>query len=273
MRGRCPGIVAVLVILIAIAAGTPAAWADDSADAGQQVVAAYTTVKGSVRPDPGVSVAASKKKLYDMAESYIWAAIPPDCRPLVSRLELFATQTSAEDAVDGTATPNDDGSRWTLSFDWGEAESAVVERNADDEAVFDEVIAHELGHILSLKSDQFTDDDSRGTYSDSDGTFRKSAYLNAFYQDFWKDRYPGWTDKDGDQEQAAALYGAHAQAFVTEYAATDPSEDFAESFASFVLQTKPIAATERSKKIRFFYAYPELVKDRDFLRQNLDSAN
>ncbi len=273
MRGTRARFIAIMIIVAALTLGARAAWADDGADAGQQVVAAYTIVKGAARPDPGVSVAASRKKLYDLAESYIWAAIPPDCKTLVSRLELFSTSSNAEDAADGTATPNDDGSRWTLSFDWTEAESAVVEQDPDGETVFDEVIAHELGHVLSLKSDQFTDDDSRGTYSDSDGTFRKAAYLNAFYEDFWKDRYPGWTDKNGDQEQATALYDAHTQAFVTEYAATDPSEDFAESFASFVLQVKPAAATERAKKIRFFYAYPELVKDRDFLRHYLDSAN
>jgi hypothetical protein len=253
--------------------GSFSAWSESRSDDEGTVVASYVIVKGAVRPDPGVSMSASQKKLYDKVEAYVWSAIPPDCKALISRLELFVSETNASDATDGTATPNDDGSRWTLSLDWGEAESAVIEQNYDDEVVFDEVIAHELGHLLSLKTDQMTNDETLGTYSDSDGTFTEDAYLNAFYQRFWKERYPGWTDNGGDQDQAAALYDAHQDEFVTEYAATDPTEDFAESFAWFVLKTKPAAATERAKKIQFFYAYPELVNDRTLLRRNLDSTN
>jgi hypothetical protein len=241
------------------------AWSDSRSDDEGTVVASYVIVKGAARLDPGVSMAASRKKLYDQVETYLWAAVPPDCKALISRLEFFVSQSSAEDPVDGTATPNDDGSRWTLSLDWNEAKSAVIEQNPDDEEMFDEVIAHELGHVLSLKTDQMKDDAALGTYSDSDGTFTQAAYLNAFYQAFWKDSSSG-TD-------AVELYDTHPGAFVTEYAATDPTEDFAESFAYFVLKIKPAAATERARKIQFFYGYPELIKDRGYLRKFLDSTN
>jgi hypothetical protein len=254
----------ILLLSAFLVLGSSSVWSESRSTDEGTVVAAYVVVKGKVRPDPGLSMAASEKNLYDQVETYVWTALPPGCKALVSRLELFASKTNTEDATDGTATPNDDGSSWTLSLDWEEAESAVIKNNPDDESVFDEVIVHEVGHILSLKSDQFTDDETLGTYSDSDGTFTIDAYLNAFYQSFWKDRY---------QEQDPGLYDAHRNAFVTEYAATDPTEDFAESFAYFVLRTKPAASTERAKKIQFFYAYPELVQDRDFLRKNLDSTN
>ncbi len=275
-EGRAPArrasTVAVLLLCALLVLGSLSAWAEGSDSDAETIVASYAIVRGDVRPDPGISMAGSQKRLYDTVESYVWKAVPPDCRALISRLALFVSRTNAEDATDGTATLNDDGVSWTLSLDWGEAESAVIEQDPDGEEVFDEVIAHELGHVLSLKDDQFTDDQT-DTYSDSDGTFAQDAYLNAFYQEFWKNRYPGWADKGGDQKQAEALYDAHKDAFVTTYAATDPTEDFAESFAWFVLKTKPAAATERARKLQFFYAYPELVRDRDYLRMNLDSAD
>ena len=56
---------------------------------------------------------------------------------------------------------------------------------------------------------------------------------------------------------------------MTEYAATNPSEDFAESFMVFVLKEKPIKSTITDQKILFFYDFPELVEIRDFIRSNL----
>ena len=56
---------------------------------------------------------------------------------------------------------------------------------------------------------------------------------------------------------------------MTEYAATNPSEDFAESFMVFVLKEKPTKSTIADQKILFFYDFPELVEMRDFIRSNL----
>ena len=60
---------------------------------------------------------------------------------------------------------------------------------------------------------------------------------------------------------------------MTEYAATNPSEDFAESFMVFVLKEKPAKSTadfiHKDQKILFFYDFPELVEIRDFIRNNL----
>jgi len=56
--------------------------------------------------------------------------------------------------------------------------------------------------------------------------------------------------------------------FVTVYASTNATEDLAESFVHFVINEKPIAAGKKYDKIRFFYAYPELVKLRSQLRES-----
>ena len=147
----------------------------------------------------------------------------------------------------------------------------MIGRRAGDFVTFDEVIVHELGHVVSLNQDQRTDDESLGTYADDESPFTENAYLNRFYQEFWKGRYPGWS-ADGGPGQSDVLYEQHPDDFVTDYAATDPVEDFAESFAYFVLGPKPIGAAEKADKLRFFYAFPELLRDRGFMRQRLSSA-
>ena len=47
---------------------------------------------------------------------------------------------------------------------------------------------------------------------------------------------------------------------MTDYAATNPGEDIAESFTSFVMEPKPDGDTIAEEKVLFFYEYPELVQ-------------
>ncbi|MBK9051223.1 MAG: hypothetical protein IPL78_09985 [Chloroflexi bacterium] len=46
---------------------------------------------------------------------------------------------------------------------------------------------------------------------------------------------------------------------MTDYAATNPAEDIAETFMAFVLEPKPNGDTIAEEKVLFFYQYPELV--------------
>ena len=65
----------------------------------------------------------------------------------------------------------------------------------------------------------------------------------------------------------------HDTKFVTDYAATSPSEDIAESFAYFVINDKPTGNDIWEQKIRFFYEFEELVKIRNSIRERLDDMN
>lgn len=47
---------------------------------------------------------------------------------------------------------------------------------------------------------------------------------------------------------------------MTDYAATNPGEDIAESWTAFILQPKPTGSTIADQKTLFFYDYPELVR-------------
>jgi len=261
---RAPALVAGL-LLLACAGRVGAQGTADPLDTGSSVVAAYTFDSGAAKADPAVSVAPGRRAACDAVEAYVWSALPPAVRSRVSRLQLFVVPRGVEDASDGTVTESEDGAGWTLSLDDGEAESAVRGGSESDRELFDEVVAHEAAHVLSLSRDQRSGGPAAGRYSDEEGPFSEGSYLNLFYQRFWKGRYPDWSP-DAHRDQAAEVYDRHPDSFVTEYAATDPSEDFAESFAGFVLGRRSTSQTERGAKIRFFYDFPELVEDRDFMR-------
>jgi hypothetical protein len=95
-----------------------------------------------------------------------------------------------------------------------------------------------------------------------------------FYLEFWEDIYPEWEKVDkynpgwGEtdtyrayyDEQFGLFYDKHKDRFLNDYAATDPIEDIAESWAAFVLQPTPQGDSIPEQKIRFFNQFPELVE-------------
>ncbi len=153
--------------------------------------------------------------------------------------------------------------QWNLSIDPKDILSEKGEFSQD--AV--QTIVHELAHIVSLNQSQMTQDQDDGsTYTVEEGTLKESAYLNKYYQRFWKDLM-GEAEQIQSDEDLYLFYENHQDEFVTEYAATNPGEDFAESFAFFVTQDKPQGNTIKEQKMLFFYEYPEFVAMRDRIRQ------
>ena len=157
---------------------------------------------------------------------------------------------------------------------------------------------HENAHILSLNSSQGDNDAvpddlyeepytelrelfqektsaCASYYSDVPGCMNSNSYLNKFFQKFWVDIYPSFKwyfefdDYDKFEDNNALFYKKYKTQFVTDYAATNPDEDFADSYMLFVLKEKPTKSTIADQKILFFYDFPELVEMRDFIRSNL----
>jgi hypothetical protein len=169
--------------------------------------------------------------------------------------------------------------------------------NLNAELLFD-TITHELAHIITLNVDQVAwveeEDADPGTYFvyEYDLDTFPDSYLNLFFQRFWKDLYPEWSDfyyeygvlYEGDehlyeeydallQDCLEAFYEQYADHFVSDYAATSPAEDLAETFMVFVLQDKPEGNLIRDQKVRFFYDFPEMLAVRDHARQYLKSID
>ncbi len=135
--------------------------------------------------------------------------------------------------------------------------------DGEQEVVF--TLIHEFSHILTLNQSQLTEEfaDCKN-FEVPEGCLNNDAYLNAFYQKFWKGKF------DEGAKNPEENYAKNPDDFVTEYASVNPGEDIAESFARFVLKKKPTDTSMiKNQKIAFFYNYPELVKMRNDMRKNL----
>ena len=73
----------------------------------------------------------------------------------------------------------------------------------------------------------------------------------------------------GDWDAIDQFYADNADQFVTDYAATNPVEDLAETFTAFVLEERPTGTTIATQKVELLWGDPEMVALRDEIRANL----
>ena len=155
---------------------------------------------------------------------------------------------------------DNEGKEWCLNYD-----------PADyvDDGTFPYTIIHEMSHYISLneKQVQYYYEDVKGfpsnRYSDQECVANKNSYLQQFYQRFWEDLTPIWNANPDNPK----FYERHKNDFVTPYASSSCAEDFAESFAAYVLM-KRAPTPETRYKFSFFDSIPELkaIKEEILLR-------
>ena len=96
------------------------------------------------------------------------------------------------------------------------------------------------------------------------------SYLFGFYRGFWD-----WYGEDA-QELAfqGTLFEAHEADFVNDYAASSPTEDFAETFAAWLMpEHEAFLITETVEaKFAFFESQPELVALRGQIAAGLEEV-
>jgi len=140
----------------------------------------------------------------------------------------------------------------------------MIFNGAVDEQYLKPTLIHENAHILSLSENQ---GDNNGLppeaydkpslfkqlmtegerscanyYDDLAGCMNKNSYLNAFFQKFWAGIYRDhnweweYDNVDNFYNHNSMFYEKYSSHFVIEYAASNPDEDFAESFTAFVLK-------------------------------------
>ncbi len=155
-------------------------------------------------------------------------------------------------------SPNDDGSgeRWLIQIDDADL--------ADD---LMGTLVHEYAHYLTLNEQQveYTNDFSVDLYCEEGLIARKDSLLTDFYLRFWQEFII-----DDAYETSYHFYLRNSSAFVSDYAATNASEDIAETFRVFVLEDKPTDNSVAAQKVMFFYERPRYVELRNTIRQNLD---
>ena len=179
-----------------------------------------------------------------------------------------------DEALTDCGPPDTPNTKWVINFDpinmaptSGQAEARWQPGKLKDALEVDYlkgVLIHENAHILSLSSSQadndsiayeeLCDDDwecddnkirrifaqkeaacAPNFYDDWAGCLKEDSYLNLFFQKFWTDIYREYIYGGEQVISAYAFHQKYYDQFVSNYAATNPAEDFAETFTTFVL--------------------------------------
>lgn len=194
--------------------------------------------------------------------------IPTDARTVMKELELFA------DPEDGTAAyvspkSENDLSIWemghNLDFVWDQNNQFV-----QGESAYTSI--HEVAHLLTLDNSQVNVTNGNcSTFYTGEGCSTSNSYINEFFSQFWGDIFAESQRIDEDDfDGYFDFYRKYSDRFVSEYAATNPGEDIAESFATYVMGDSPAGNSISAQKIRFFDGFQELVSLKQRIKANIN---
>ncbi len=177
-----------------------------------------------------------------------------------------------ENSLASVGSAEFDDTKWLFAIDYEDA-------TKPDSEEFVTTLIHEFFHIVSLNAEQVDRKFSNCLqHNIEEGCTKEKSYLNQYYKQFWQSPiYQDYQDSlktlqiSEEDDAIADFYDKHPDDFVNEYSATNPVEDFAETFAYFVLTDKVAnPKTIKDKKLNFFYQYPKLVEIRNHIRSRTD---
>ncbi|PID52596.1 MAG: hypothetical protein CR972_01170 [Candidatus Moraniibacteriota bacterium] len=154
---------------------------------------------------------------------------------------ILAPQIENDDTFAYVTTNSDNPRRWDIVV------AMDAFHDGEKEVVY--TLIHEFSHIVTLNYSQMQENENTlcHNFIVQEGCLQNDAYLNTFYNTFWKNQFDVYTQNRENN------YQKNPNAFVTEYAATNPEEDIAESFASFVFHPNPKDINNiKNQKIAFF---------------------
>lgn len=219
------------------------------------------------------------------------ALIPSSYWDTFVRLQLTTDDLDGTLAAVDKTTFDSSSNEWVLLVDIVDAEDAFATGSPE----LKNTLIHELGHVLTLSTDQVDWDnpgislDNESTEEDvsdffllqedcvsgvlvQEGCLNEDSYFNQFFQAFWSqdvfDEHLNFILENTPEEAAEKLYQASPDNYVSEYAATNPGEDIAESWMYFVILDASTGNSIKDDKINFFYQFDELVELRQDIRFN-----
>ncbi|MFS4493710.1 hypothetical protein [Maribacter sp. 2308TA10-17] len=205
----------------------------------------------------------------------VWALtkkiIPASYLAKMSRFMIFAGENNGTAGyVYDTAQ---DLSEWEMGIAIDFAYPSGV-FNGDGELAY--TIIHEFGHILTLDNTQVDasiSENDCSNYFTGEGCAKKEAYINKLQTRFWADIADEHSKLGEDYDKQDAFYTKYQDRFVTGYASTNPGEDIAEVFATFVTRNGGVNGSSiAEQKIQLMYDHSELIGLRDFIRGNSATA-
>jgi len=135
-------------------------------------------------------------------------------------------------------------------------------------------LVHEYAHLVSLRGSQVVASGAHCTTVElPEGCALPGSYLDAFAHAFWADygdEAPSAANSDAGV--ARAFFASRPGDFVSEYAAMNVTEDFAESFAAYVHTDVVPHGPGFAAKIAFFDRFEEMAGMRDRIRAELGDA-
>ena len=193
------------------------------------------------------------------------AITPPD---QLADLGVFAgfVHPDADDLPDDAEvtlafvnTLDDEGSTFQMSVDLNEFDA---DRN--DARL---TLAHEFSHVFTTTGSQldYRDGaaDSCTTYRADDGCFFADSLVAEWVRVFWDEgRLTGFDPEAEPSSDGGAKRCAADPSFLGEYAASNPEEDFAETFSAYVFGLE-VDAPELQEKLDWMADQPGLVEFRD----------
>lgn len=132
-------------------------------------------------------------------------------------------------------------------------------------------LIHEYAHLIALRPGQVVPaSDGCETLLLPEGCAAPGSYLAMYHAEFWADYgETATTTWNTDPAKALELYEAHPGAFVSEYAAMNIVEGFAETFSAYVHIDGAIPTTLAQGKLQFFDRFEEMVQIRERIRAEL----
>lgn len=138
-----------------------------------------------------------------------------------------------------------------------------------------ELITHELAHLISyeeIPNTALAGNASCHQYFKKNGCPKSNSYIAAFVKTFWGDeeleRAITFKTKKDPIDEAYEYYEDFEDDFVSGYAALSPEEDFAESFAIYVVERGIKKNTLESQKVWWFDQFTDLQSARSSIRSS-----
>lgn len=175
--------------------------------------------------------------------------LPEEYHDNFAELVVFRSDRDDVDAFVETTIP--------YAGEWRYGVSEAVFDEGIDSAVNTELMVHEFAHLFSL-DEVFTTDQPRRCHEffAVAGCVGPNTLYGKFLAEFWDDeRLDAAVEIRDARNQSRAInkfYRENSDEFVSSYAASSPAEDFAESFAHYVLYADDNFGDVAEAKVQFF---------------------
>lgn len=214
----------------------------------------YSVKDGEISPD--IENAAGRR-----AVEYFQTIAGDNFEEYINEIQLVSDKDTDEEA--SVIVSDGDPYKWVLRINLGFSD----ERDAKKNLIYS--LVHEYAHIFSFNDTQvdgFVEGECPNLFI-SEGCANPGSYIDDFENAFWAD-----LDADPDSEDFGGYYENAEDDFVTEYAATNAIEDFAETFAHYVLKDTTEFEGVAADKIQFMVDSSDIKSEVQRIRKALEKV-